>query len=231
MAYGLAFFLFGVALTYQAFRLGGGWLVLLWPAASFFVVAAAYATARPRWLGKRQDGRLSLPVQSVLAPFTAFSWTVAQGHRVLRRGPAACEVAPGIWLGRRARPHEIPAGVCSVVDFTAEFWEPAGVRKDRRYLCVPTLDSTASDEGAFRAALDCVAASDGPVYIHCAQGFGRSAALAAALLIRRGAARDADEAVAMLAKARPGVRLTRRQRDLVRRVTATTKTTSSDPEP
>ena len=231
MAYGFAFFLFGVALTYQAFRLGGGWLVLLWPALSFFVVAAAYATARPRWLGKRPDGRLSLPAQSVLAPFTAFSWSIAQGHRILRRGPAACEVAPGIWLGRRAGPHEIPAGVSTVVDFTADFWEPAGVRKDRHYLCVPTLDSTASDEVGFRGALDCVAAADGPVYIHCAQGFGRSAALAAALLVRRGDARDAEEAVEMLAKARPGVRLTRRQRDLVRRVTTTTTTANLDPQP
>ena len=134
MTYGFVFFLFGVALAYQAFRLGGWWLALLWPAASFFVVAAAYVAARPRWLGKRPDGRLSLPVASVLAPFTAFSWGVAQGHRVLRRGPASSEVGPGIWLGRRA-------------------------------------------------------------------------------------ARDVDEAVAMLTKARPGVRLTRRQHDLVRRVT------------
>ena len=222
MAYGLAFFLFGAALAYQAFRLGGWWLALLWPAASFFVVAAAYVAAKPRWLGKRPDGRLSLPAVSILAPFTAFSWGVAQGHRVLRRGPVSCQVAPGIWLGRRAGAGELPAGVSTVVDFTAEFWEPAGVRQGRRYLCVPTLDSTASDEAGFRAALDCVAAADGPVYIHCAQGFGRSAALAAALLVRRGAAGDVDEAVALLAKARPGVRLTGRQRDLVRRVTTTT---------
>ena len=218
MAYGLAFFLFGTVLAYQALRLGGWWLALLWPAVSFFVVAAAYVTARPRLLGKRADGRLSLPALSVLGPFTAFSWTVAQAHRAVRRGPAGCEVAPGIWLGRRAAAGELPPGVSTVVDLTAEFWEPAGVRQGRRYLCVPTLDSTASDESAFRAALDCVAAADGPVYIHCAQGFGRSAALAAALLIRRGAARDVAGAEAMLARARPGVRLTRRQRDLVRRV-------------
>ena len=227
MAYGFAFFLFGAALAYQALRLGGWWLLLLWPAASFFFVAAAYVAARPRWLGKRPDGRLSLPAASVLAPFTAFAWGVAHGHRVLRRGPASCEVAPGVWLGRRAGAGELPPGVSTVVDLTAEFWEPAGVRTGRRYLCVPTLDSTASDEAAFRDALDCVAAADGPVYIHCAQGFGRSAALAAALLVRRGAARDVDEAVAMLAKARPGVRLTRRQRELARRAVAP----DSDNEP
>jgi protein-tyrosine phosphatase len=87
-------------------------------------------------------------------------------------------------------------------------------------VCVPTLDARATDDAAFGAVLDRVTAAEGPVYIHCAYGFGRSAALVAAVLIRRGLARDVDEAVAMLAKARPGVRLYPRQRDVVRRATA-----------
>lgn len=224
MWYGVAFFTFGIVLAFQAVRLGGWWYALLWPAASFWVVAAAYALARPGILGKRQDGRLSLPFVPILAPFTAFAWLAARGQYTVRRGPSSCEVAPGIWLGRRAGERELPPGVATVVDLTAEFWEPAAVRRGREYLCVPTLDATASNEAAFRTALDRVAAAEGPVYIHCAQGFGRSAALAAALLVRRGDARDVDEAEAMLAAARPGVRLYPGQRELVRRVT-----TTSDP--
>jgi protein-tyrosine phosphatase len=219
MWYGVAFFIFGAVLTAQAFRLGGWWLLLLWPAASFFVVAAAYILARPRMLGKRADGRLSTPTLAALAPFTAFAWAVAQTQHRLRRGPAASEVLPGVWVGRRAGARELPAGVSTVIDLTAEFWEPAAVRDGRKYLCVPTLDARAPDERSFREALDCVASADGPVYIHCAQGFGRSAALAAAVLVRRGVARDAVEAEAMLVAARPGVRLTACQRAMVRRVT------------
>jgi protein-tyrosine phosphatase len=220
MWYGFAFFVFGVVLTAQGFRLGGWWLLLLWPAVSFFVVAAAYVLARPGMLGKRPDGRLSPPILAALAPFTAFAWAVAQTQHRLRRGPVASEVLPGIWVGRRAGARDLPAGVSTVIDLTAEFWEPAAVRDGRKYLCVPTLDARAPDERSFRDALDCVAAADGPVYIHCAQGFGRSAALAAALLVRRGVARDVREAEAVLQVARPGVRLTACQRELVRRATS-----------
>jgi protein-tyrosine phosphatase len=220
MWYGFAFFIFGVVLTAQALRLGGWWLLLLWPAASFFVVAAAYVLARPRILGKRPDGLLSPPALAALAPFTGFAWCVAQLQHVLRRGPVSHEVMPGVWVGRRARASELPPDVLAVVDLTAEFWEPAAVRNGRKYLCVPTLDARAPDEQSFRKALDYIATADGPVYIHCAQGFGRSAALAAALLVRRGLARDAAQAEAMLKAARPGVRLTACQRELVRRVTA-----------
>ena len=215
MRYGLAFLLFALILALRAVRLGGWWLLLLWPAGSFLFVAAAYAFRRPRLLGKRADGRLAPHALVPLAPFTALSWVIWQTHRLLRGGPAADEIAPGVWLGRRAGLRELPPGTKTVVDFTAEFWEPAAVRGVARYVCFPTLDATASDDASFDAALDCVASADRPVYIHCAQGFGRAAALAAALLVRLGAAPDAAGAIAMLKAIRPGVRLTGRQRDLV----------------
>lgn len=220
MRYGFAFLLFAAVLAFQAIRLGGWWLLLLWPAVSFLLVAGAYLSARPSMLGKRADGRLSILHVPVLFPFTAFAWSVWTGRRLLgRRNPAVCEVAPGIWLGPRVGAHELPPGTATVIDLTAEFWEPAGVRAARRYLCVPTLDTTASEERAFRAALDCIESAAGPVYIHCGEGFGRSAALAAAVLIRRGLARDVHDGEAMLARVRPGVRLFPSQRNLVRRAT------------
>jgi protein-tyrosine phosphatase len=89
------------------------------------------------------------------------------------------------------------------------------------YLCVPTLDALTPSDSIARQAIDRIARSDGPVYIHCAQGHGRSAAFAAAVLIRRGLARDVEEAERLLVTKRPGVRLNRRQREFVRRVTQT----------
>ena len=222
MWYGVAFFLIGLGFVAQAVMLGGWGLLLLWPAISFATVGIAYAVARPRMLGKRPDGRFSLAAMPVLLPFMLFAWVVWHvRHWVAHRGPSSCEVAPGVWLGRRAGAHELPAGVTTVIDLTAEMWPPRGVAggDGRAYLCVPTLDATATDEASFRAALDRVAAAPGPVYIHCAYGFGRSAALAAAVLIRRGLASDVDEAEAVLARARPGVRLYPRQREVVGRAT------------
>jgi protein-tyrosine phosphatase len=45
------------------------------------------------------------------------------------------------------------------------------------------------------------------VYIHCAFGRGRSATVAAAVLLRLSHARNADEAVELLVRARPIVRV------------------------
>jgi protein-tyrosine phosphatase len=107
-----------------------------------------------------------------------------------------------------------------VVDLTAEFFAARGVRSGRDYLALPTLDGTAPDEVRFRTLLASLADHPGPVYIHCAAGYGRSALLAAALLLARGLAADARQAEARLREVRPGVRLKPPQRRLLRRLVA-----------
>jgi hypothetical protein len=99
------------------------------------------------------------------------------------------------------------------------------VGNDRRYVCLPTLDGTAPDAAALDELLRHAREETGPIYIHCAQGRGRSAALAAALLIARGAAANVDEAEATLRRARPSVRLNPAQRAWVARAIRATAVT------
>lgn len=221
MQYGVYFLLLGIGFIAMAIVRGGGWWWFAWPGLSFVAVGAAYLLSRPGLLGKRADGRLASIALPYTLPFVLFAWSAWHVRRwVGYRNPVAAEIAPGVWLGRRAGARELPPGVTTVVDLTAEFWEPRGVARDRCYVCVPTLDTLATDDAQFRQALDAVLAAKPAVFIHCAQGHGRSAALAAAVLIRRGLAADVDEAEKMLRRLRPGVGLYRRQRDLVRRITS-----------
>ena len=68
MKYASVFALFAVLLAFLATRLGGVWLLLLWPAASFGVVALAYAGAGPRVFGKQPDGRMRPWALAALLP-------------------------------------------------------------------------------------------------------------------------------------------------------------------
>jgi len=227
--YGVAFMAFAVALIYLAARHGGWAWLLLWPAASFAIVAAGYLHLGPRVMGKDHLGDFRWWSRIFLLPFrmfVLFGWYVG---RAIAPGPANVEVMPGVWLGRRVSADELPAGTGVVIDLTSEIAVPRRVRDQvRRYICLPTLDRGVPDVAAARAALDeaaQVAGAGGGVYIHCAQGFGRSAALVAAMLIRRGECRDVDDAETRLKSLRPGVRLTRQQRAFV------TELTMKDPPP
>jgi cytochrome c553 len=219
MRYMVIFLLLAVGLTVLAVQRGGWVYLLLWPAASAAVVAAGYAGLGARVFGKRRDGGVAPWALALHLPYLLITLVVWQVIRLTIPERAADQVAPGIWVGRRPYDAEIPPSARWVIDVTAEFWPARRVRTGRGYACHPTLDAHVSDDRAFAAAVRDVTALDGDVLIHCAQGHGRSAALAAAVLIARGVAADVDEAERLLTAARAGTRLKPAQRALVRRLT------------
>jgi protein-tyrosine phosphatase len=199
-----------------AARGGAAWL-LLWPACSCFAVAAAYGGLGPRVFGKRPDGSRAWFALALTLPYllaVGFIWHL-QRTLVWRRDYFD-EVSPRVFLGRRPLASDLPQGVDLVVDLTSEF-RTHHARRAGAYICLPTLDGSAPDDAAFAGLVERVAAHEGVVYVHCAAGHGRSASVVAALLLRKGLARDVDEAEAMMRHVRPGVALSRSQRRAVER--------------
>src|SRR5919204_3009915 len=212
MKYAIVFLLLGLYLLALGVIVGGWALLLIWPGVSFALLGAAYAGLGPRVYGKGEDGRMAWWSVLLLLPYLLLTWAVWHVQRLLSREDRCNEVAPGLWLGRRAFARELPPGVDLVVDLTTEFPAPRGVRTGRTYLCLPTLDAVAPDEKALRGLTARVAAWPGVVYVHCALGHGRSATAVAAVLLARGLAADVKQAEAMLRQARPRVRLNAPQR-------------------
>ncbi len=199
-------------LTLWPFTAALGWLSV-----SLLGAGLAYAGAGPRVFAKRADGSRHPLAALALAPYLGlarFSWRL----RVWSGEPCWHEVAPGLFLGRRARAQELPPGVNAVIDLTAEHTEPRGVREGRTYRVLSTLDGCAPDEAGLRALVADFAAWEGAVFIHCAVGRGRSSTVAAALLLARGLATSPEDAEARLRAVRPCVKLTRKQRAVLARL-------------
>lgn len=185
--------------------------VLLWPAAVWLAVAIVYFAKAPGALGKRPDGTLAWWAWPVWAPIFGYMRLLHELARWLTDEPVGNEVAPGVWVGRRPRRHELPDGISIVVDLCAELPEAPGVAADRRYLAIPTLDATAPPPGEIVRAVEAVLATPGAAFIHCAFGHGRSAAVAAAVLVRRGDATLGD-VEQILRASRPRIGLNTYQR-------------------
>jgi protein-tyrosine phosphatase len=228
MKYAFAFALIGVVLLLLAVEGGGLCWLLLWPALDGLLLSAAYAGLGPRVCGKRADGRLAWWAVVLLLPYLGLTWLVWHLSRFVSRERPCHEVAPTLWVGRRPFAHELPPGVSLVVDLTAEFVAHPEALRGRTYLCLPTLDMSAPDEKAFQHLVSRVAGWQGIVYVHCAAGHGRSATVAAAVLIVRGLANSVEEAEELMRKVRPGIRLAPAQRSLLRRITRPLPPTQPD---
>ncbi|HEX4450760.1 MAG TPA: dual specificity protein phosphatase family protein [Kofleriaceae bacterium] len=186
------------------------WL-LVWPATVLLALWIVYLVEAPRALGKRADGTMAWLAWAVWGPVFLYQWI---SHEVVRRWsgePVATEVAPGVWVARRPRADELPSEIAIVVDLCAEFPAARAVRAHPRYLAVPTLDARCPRPAELARIADTVIAAGGPAFIHCALGHGRSATVAAAVMIKRGDA-TLDNVEAKLRALRPKIGLNARQR-------------------
>ena len=204
----MAFSLVAAISTFAAIWFKGPSYVLLYPAASFGLVAAAYFGVGPAVFGKRRDGTLPALSTILLFPYLSATWLVWRILRIVRHSePPFHSLTPRILIGRRLFPRELPSEVEIVVDLTCEFTEPRAIRCRGEYVCLPTLDGMAPSLESVLALTERLAATDKTVYIHCAEGYGRTGVVAAALLLAAGQAQDAQEAVSRVREIRPNVRL------------------------
>jgi protein-tyrosine phosphatase len=185
--------------------------VAWWLAAVLFAGWVVYLVSAPGAFMKRRDGTLPWYAWVVWAPLFIWQWIGHEFVRAFQKEPVANEVAPGVWVGRRPRARELPPGIAIVVDLCAEMAVAPGVKTDRDYLTIPTLDARAPTPAQIAAAVDQVLAARGPAFIHCAFGHGRSATVAAAVLVRRGD-NTLDDVEARMKAIRPRIGLNAHQR-------------------
>lgn len=214
-----AYLLLGAAAAYGAGAAYPHWgaALLGWTAAAFLAAGGVYLAGRPGGYGKQPDGRLAPWSWALFGPLLGL-------NRLLlllvggRRERAFSRVAPAVFLGRAPLAGDEPflraAGIRAVLDVTAEFPATAWARGEVAYRNLPVLDATPPPVEVLREGVRWLAeqAAEGPVLVHCALGYQRSATFAAAYLLAAGLADSPAAAEAALRRARPGVALSPGQR-------------------
>jgi len=107
-------------------------------------------------------------------------------QRLISQEDCGNEIAPGIWILRRAFVNELPNNISLIIALTAEFSEPPNAISGKTYICIPTLDTSVPPERVFQKLIHTICSWNGNVYIHCALGHGRSASVAAGVLLAKG---------------------------------------------
>ncbi|MHC4876997.1 MAG: phosphatase domain-containing protein [Planctomycetota bacterium] len=216
MKYGLAFSLVAATLSYYAVRDGSWAFLLLWPALSSALVAVAYFVRLPAIFGKRRDGSMRPVNVALLLPYLLYLWGIWHIIRLISRESAVDFLEPDVFVGRRLLPHELAIHPKVIVDLTCEFPEPSAIRAAVKYISFPVLDASTPDTEAILNFAQTLSSQEHPIFIHCAQGHGRTALIASALLLARGLAKDTEDALSQVQAVRPLAQLNGLQSDVLR---------------
>ncbi len=194
--------LVGLALVFRPWG-----MILIWPAMSLSLVAAAYFRLGAGIYHKRR-GTVPFITRLML-------WPVLLGHRIslvyyASRSEPWNSVDDRFWIGRRLSSEEadlaIRRGVTAVLDLASELSE-ARPFLSVNYCELQVLDLTAPTQAHLDQAVAFIRAKAerGIVYVHCKAGYSRTAAVAGAYLLETGKATCVEEAAAMLRAARPQI--------------------------
>ena len=219
MKFAFTFGALGLTFAALAGAAQNGWLRIVFAscALSFGGVALAYAGLGPKTFLKQANGRLSLASYVLFWPYHALN---GFGLWLFRRTTGSRpydKIAENLYLGgklsARDRQDFNALQVRAVLDLTCELSETAFVQSGRAYACLPLLDTQAPTLNQIDAAVAWLAqqTEEGPVYLHCALGHGRSATIATAYLLHTGQADAVNAALEKMAAQRPGIGLSRAQ--------------------
>lgn len=212
MKHGILFIILGLMLCGMPWVYGSrGWTWLpFWLGANMLLLGVAYTRNDTEVFGKQSGGTLSMVRVAFFMPWLLFTWGVWHLCRMLPE-PAVQRINDKLSIGRRLLPHELPSGIDVILDLTSEFHEPAAVRNRVRYLSLPVLDAGAPKPSSLMTAIQSLGPEE-HVFIHCAQGHGRTAIAAIALLLHRGETGNVADGLLFLQTVRPGVNLSPVQR-------------------
>ena len=199
----------GAALTILLAAIAWPWAgLLLWPALSLAIVAAAYFGLGPG-IYRKHGGRLPVSTRWLLAPTLVGQYLSLCHYR--RQCRPWDEAVPGVLIGRTLSESEavelVRRGVTAVLDLTAEFSEPAPLRAIT-YRNIPILDLTAPTMPQLREAVEFIrdqTAAGGTVYVHCKVGYSRTATVVGAYLMASGRCQSLDDALLRLRTVRPRI--------------------------
>lgn len=192
----------------------GWWWLLLWPAFSFAMVSAGYFGLGPRIFNKSEEGLVPLFNQCLLLPYLLYLNGIWNLSRLLRAEPPLHQLTENLYISRRLLSCELPAEIVHVIDLTCEMSEPLGLRS-RGYHCFPVLDRAAPSVDSLYSWIEQTAVLEGPLLVHCAEGHGRTGLFTAALLLDSGQAETVAEALQLIQRQRPRVRLSREQKQML----------------
>jgi protein-tyrosine phosphatase len=183
------------------------------------LLSIAYALNMPLLVAKRPNGELSFLKIILNLPWLMLTYAVWYLQQRFSSEAPIHEIIPRtLYIGRRLQTAELLPEVDIIIDLTAEFHESRDITHQHRYIALPILDGSIPNATTVQRLYDLIGiVKHHRVYIHCAQGHGRTAMIASILLCALHLTKTPDEALELIRQKRPLVRVNTQQYQFIKR--------------
>jgi len=186
---------------------------IIYTAIAFIGVGYALVRDLPNIFLKNATGTLELKSYLIFWPYFTLNVITLYLFRIFSQENRLDEIVPNLYMGGRLlmvdSKYFASLGIKSTLDLTSEFREIGFIRTGQNYLCIPILDTRYPTLNQLDEAISWISTRmlDGPVFVHCALGHGRSATVVAGFLIKYGIVNNVDGAIEFIKATRIGVSL------------------------
>lgn len=122
------------------------------------------------------------------------------------------KLADGVYIGSRPlNIRDLPEECNTVVDLAAEFSEIKDITESRHisYVSFPILEASVRSKEDIKNCINNLPNTS--LYIHCAQGHGRTGFFSVAFLLEKGISKSLDEAIERISSSRPKAKIRKGQ--------------------
>ncbi|WP_392552759.1 phosphatase PAP2/dual specificity phosphatase family protein [Orbus wheelerorum] len=181
--------------------IGANAIWLLWLALSLAITALNYSFIGARGFQKQQNGHFTFVVGSLLLPYRLIMWL--NSRLWTWHDDKFNRISHNLYLGRIPGRNTLKNNhFNTIIDLCAELSMPL---YNGNYTLIPVLDMTTPSLDDCQKGVDAInkGMMTGNVLVCCALGYSRSATIILAWLLSNGIAKQLDDAIKILKKARP----------------------------
>jgi hypothetical protein len=192
-------------------------IFLYWLAFSYTFIALIYFINKANSFFKNKDsGKIPVFIILLTIPYFLLIYSIWYFKYKFSKENKINFFFENYYIGKKILFQDLPNEIEVVIDLTSEFNEDSNILKNRKYILFPILDGSIPDIDDFYLFIKEISKIQSNIYIHCAEGHGRTALVGIVLYLIKNKKCSFEDGLTFIKSKRDNIRLNNTQEEFLK---------------